>query len=66
MLRVAQSRSSAPASRRCMAEARTREGSGKFGEGAFKDEPWSLIAIRKRLTALRAFYLHFLDGPKKW
>ena len=30
--------------------------SGKFGEGAYKDEPWSIVALRKRVYAMRKFY----------
>ena len=29
------------------------ETSSKFGEGAYKDEPWSIVALRKRIYALR-------------
>ena len=29
---------------------------GKFGKGAYKDEPFGLVAIRKRVYAVRAFY----------
>ena len=32
------------------------EPSGKFGEGAYKNEPWSIVALRKRVYAIRAFY----------
>ena len=28
---------------------------GKFGKGAYKDEPFGLVAIRKRVYAMRAF-----------
>jgi hypothetical protein len=29
---------------------------GKFGKGAYKDEPFGIVAIRKRVYAMRAFY----------
>ena len=40
------------------AEARKHrpEASGKFGEGAYKDEPWSIVALRKRVYSMRRFY----------
>ena len=36
--------------------------SGKFGEGAYKDEPWSIVALRKRVYAMRKFYELELTG----
>ena len=41
------------------AEARKHrpEASGKFGEGAYKDEPWSIVALRKRVYSMRRFYV---------
>ena len=39
------------------------EASGKFGEGAYKEEPWSIVAMRKRIYAIRSFYeFHLKDA----
>ena len=38
--------------------------SGKFGERAYKDEPWSIVALRKRIYAVRAFYAFHLQGEQ--
>ena len=38
------------------------EASGKFGEGAYKEEPWSIVAMRKRIYAIRSFYEFHLKG----
>eukprot|EP00966_Prymnesium_polylepis_P323713 7379864-Prymnesium_polylepis.1 len=38
---------------------------GQFGRGAYANEPWSLVAIRKRVTSVRKFYEHYLDGAKE-
>ena len=38
--------------------------SGKFGEGAYKDEPWSIVALRKRVYAMRKFYELELTGTQ--
>ena len=40
------------------------ERNGKFGNGAYKDEPWSIVAMRKRIYAVRAFYEFHLEGEK--
>ena len=32
------------------------EWAGKFGNGAYKDEPWGIVAMRKRVYSLRAWY----------
>ena len=40
------------------------EVSGKFGERAYKDEPWSIVALRKRIYAVRAFYAFHLQGEQ--
>ena len=29
---------------------------GLFGKGAYKDEPWGLVAMRKRIYSCRKFY----------
>ena len=34
---------------------------GKFGHGAYKDEPWGIVAMRKRVYAVRAFYASHLS-----
>ena len=34
----------------------------KFGRGCYAKEPWSFIAVRKRVTAIRSFYDMFLKG----
>ena len=38
---------------------------GQFGYGAYKDEPWSLQAIEKRVYAVRDFYIsvRVADNP---
>ena len=36
--------------------------SGKFGEGAYKDEPWGIVAMRKRIYGARAFYTSVCQG----
>ena len=36
--------------------------SGKFGERAYKDEPWGIVAMRKRIYGVRAFYTSVLHG----
>ena len=41
------------------------ERSGKYGEGCYKDECWSITAIRKRVTAVRKFYELHLEGIKE-
>ena len=48
------------------AEARKQrpEASGKFGEGPYKDEPWSIVALRKRVYAIRKFYEQTLVGEQ--
>ena len=38
---------------------------GKFGSGAYKDERWSLTALRKRVTSVRKFYDLHVEGDKK-
>ena len=38
------------------------ERSGKFGEGAYKNEGWSVTAVRKRVTAVRKFYEQHLES----
>ena len=40
------------------AEARKQrpDASGKFGEGPYKNEPWSIVALRKRVYSMRKFY----------
>ena len=40
---------------------RFAEPTGKFGNGAYKDEPWGLVAMRKRVYAVRSFYSKWLD-----
>ena len=40
------------------------ERKGKFGNGAYCDEPWSMVAIRKRVTSFRKFYEYHLEGNK--
>jgi hypothetical protein len=40
------------------------ERTGQFGEGCYKDEGWSVTAIRKRVTAVRKFYERHLEGNK--
>ena len=37
---------------------------GEYGNGCYKDEPWGLTAIRKRLTSVRKFYERHLTGDK--
>ena len=37
---------------------------GVYGRGCYKDEPWGLVAIRKRLTSTRKFYERHLEGDK--
>ena len=40
---------------------------GKFGEGAYEDEPWGIVAMRKRIYGCRAFYdrvLHGVEGAR--
>ena len=32
------------------------EWTGKFGNGAYKDEPWGIVAMRKRIYAMRSWY----------
>ena len=42
--------------------------SGKFGEGAYKDEPWGIVAMRKRIYGARAFYtsvFHGVEGARE-
>ena len=39
--------------------------SGQFGSGAYKDERWSLTALRKRVTSVRKFYDLHVEGDKK-
>ena len=42
--------------------------SGKFGEGAYKDEPWGIVAMRKRIYGVRAFYasvFHGVEGARE-
>ena len=41
--------------------AEAKQPTGKFGSGAYKDEPWGLVAMRKRIYACRAFYSKWLD-----
>jgi len=38
--------------------------SGVYGRGCYKDEPWGVVAIRKRLTSVRKFYERHLEGNK--
>ena len=38
--------------------------SGVYGRGCYKDEPWGVVAIRKRLTSVRKFYERHLEGDK--
>lgn len=47
------------------ARAEQERSRGQFGYGAYKDEPWSLQAIEKRVYAVRDFYnsVHVLDNP---
>ena len=42
-----------------------KEKTGAFGRGAYADEPWSCVAIRKRLTTVRKFYEANLEGVKE-
>jgi len=43
-------------------ELREEPSGKKFGEGAYKNEPWSIVALRKRVYAIRAFYdFHLKD-----
>ena len=36
---------------------------GLFGKGAYKDEPWGLVAMRKRIYSCRKFYERWLVAP---
>lgn len=42
-----------------------KEKTGTYGRGAYADEPWSTVAIRKRLTTVRKFYASCLEGTKE-
>ena len=48
-----------------MVTADSKKVLGKFGAGAYKDEPWSIVAMRKRVYAVRAFYGVHLQGEQK-
>ena len=39
--------------------------SGVYGRGCYKDEPWGVVAIRKRLTSVRKFYERHLEGGRQ-
>jgi hypothetical protein len=36
---------------------------GLFGKGPYKDEPWGLVAMRKRIYSCRKFYERWLVAP---
>ena len=38
---------------------------GLFGSGCYKNERWSLTALRKRVTSVRKFYDLHVEGDKK-
>ena len=35
---------------------------GEYGYGGYKDEPWSMQALEKRIYAVRDFYKNVLKG----
>ena len=39
-----------------------RRSEGQYGFGAYKDEPWSMQALEKRIYSVRDFYKHSLKG----
>ena len=39
-----------------------RRSEGQYGFGGYKDEPWSMQALEKRIYAVRDFYNHVLKG----
>lgn len=41
------------------------EKTGLYGRGAYKNEPWSCVAVRKRVTTVRKFYEGHLQGIKE-
>ena len=41
------------------------EPTGTYGRGAYSNEPWGVVAIRKRITSVRKFYDRHLKGEKR-